>query len=50
MKICTTDHCVSEYIGFCGIFFGITYYIVQFVYTSETFDVSSFSIYAIIPV
>jgi len=48
MKLCLTDNCLSEYVGFCGIFFGITYYIVQFAYTSETFNVSSFPLPAII--
>ena len=48
MKICDNKNCMSEYIGMVGITVSILYYIIQFTYTTETFDVSSFSIYAII--
>ena len=48
MKACGHKNCVDEYIGMVGISISILYYIIQFTYTTETFDVSSFSIYAII--
>jgi uncharacterized protein with PQ loop repeat len=48
MKICDNKNCMSEYIGMVGITISILYYIIQFTYTTETLDVSSFSIYAII--
>jgi len=48
MKICNTKNCLDEYIGIIAISISILYYIIQFVYTSETFNISSFSIYAII--
>ena len=48
MKICNTKNCLDEYIGIIAISISILFYIIQFTYTTETFDVSSFSIYAII--
>jgi hypothetical protein len=45
---CSTKNCLDEYIGLIAISVSILYYIIQFVYTSDTFNVSSFSIYAII--
>ena len=48
MKLCLHNNCTDEYIGMIAIVISVGYYIIQLVYTSETFDVSSFSIYAII--
>ena len=48
MKICNSKNCYDEYIGIVAIGVSILYYIIQFIYTTETFDVSSFSVYAII--
>ena len=48
MKICSHKNCMDEYIGLIAISISIIYYIIQFVYMSDTFNVSSFSVYAII--
>ena len=48
MKICSHKSCMDEYIGLIAISISIMYYIIQFVYMSDTFNVSSFSVYAII--
>ena len=48
MKLCLSKHCYDEYIGILAISISVIYYIIQFVYTTDTFNVSSFSVYAII--
>ena len=48
MKSCNSKNCYDEYIGMVAICISVLYYIIQFVYTTDTFDVSSFSVYAII--
>jgi uncharacterized protein with PQ loop repeat len=48
MKSCNSKNCIDEYIGMVAICISVLYYIIQFVYTTESFDVSSFSVYAII--
>ena len=48
MKICSHKNCLDEYIGLIAITISIMFYIIQFAYTSDTFNVSSFSVYAII--
>ena len=48
MKLCDHKNCMDEYIGMAGISISILYYIIQFTYTTETFDVSSFSVYALV--
>ena len=48
MKSCNSKNCIDEYIGMVAICISVLYYIIQFVYTTDTFDVSSFSVYAII--
>ena len=47
MKFCNYGTCIDEYIGLAGVTFSILFYLIQFIYTSETFNISSFSIYAI---
>ena len=47
MKFCNHGSCIDEYIGIAGVTFSILFYLIQFIYTSETFNISSFSIYAI---
>ena len=47
MKICNHGSCIDEYIGVAGVTFSVLFYLIQFAYTSETFNISSFSIYAI---
>lgn len=47
MKTCNHGSCIDEYIGLAGISFSVLFYLIQFTYTTETFNVSSFSIYAI---
>ena len=48
MKSCNSKNCIDEYIGMVAICISVLYYIIQFIYTTDTFDVSSFSVYAII--
>ena len=48
MKTCSSKNCYDEYIGMVAIGISILYYIIQFIYTTDTFDVSSVSVYAII--
>ena len=45
---CMMKNCLDEYVGLAGVLLSVLYYIIQFVYTTESFDVSSFSIYAIV--
>lgn len=45
---CYLDNCLDEYLGLSGFILSILYYIIQFVYTSETFNISSFPIITIV--
>ena len=45
---CMMENCLDEYVGIVGVLLSVIYYIIQFIYTTKSFDVSSFSVYAII--
>ena len=47
MKLCNHTSCIDEYIGLAGVSLSILFYLIQFTYTTETLNISSFSIYAI---
>lgn len=47
MKLCNHKSCIDEYIGLAGVSLSILFYLIQFTYTTETLNISSFSIYAI---
>ena len=45
---CHKDNCMDEILGVFAIILGMGGYITQFVKTEQSFDVSSFSIYALV--
>jgi|TARA_B100000795_G_C22366785_1_gene274555 uncharacterized protein with PQ loop repeat len=45
---CHKDNCMDEIVGVLAIILGMGGYITQFVKTEQSFDVESFSIYALI--
>ena len=45
---CHKDNCMDEILGLLAIVLGMGGYITQFIKTEQSFDVSSFSIYALI--
>jgi FtsH-binding integral membrane protein len=45
---CHKDNCMDEILGLLAIVLGMGGYVTQFIKTEQSFDVSSFSIYALI--